>query len=250
MKKLAHSRFLTSVITLALTGLTLSSSAMVSAAIAESSNNNSYTTQQETKKSTSILEAILSLLKSTENRLITRGNELCPMSPGNIGEQVVWDNRPLFIWAGKTSKSEISLYSPSVNFDYEQDDQLLWTKTIAANTETIVYDDKKLEPGLTYDWHLKDGNKDYRLTFILMKQEQRDAITEDLISLENELKNINASVEDIAIAKADYFANKKLWSDALQQLYAVENPSPILVNKTEAISSYLCQDNNSNNISR
>ncbi|GAB4539702.1 MAG: hypothetical protein Tsb0014_30350 [Pleurocapsa sp.] len=250
MKKLAHSRFFTTIITLALTGITLSSSVVIPAAIAESSNNNSSTNQQEAKKSTSILEALLSLLKSPENRLITRGDELCPMSPGNIGEQVVWNNRPLFIWAGKTSKSKISLYSPTVNFNYEQDDKLLWQKTLESNTETVVYDGEKLEPGLTYDWHLKDANKDYRLTFVLMEQDQRNAIAQDLIALENELKNTNVSVEDIAIAKADYFANKKLWSDALQELYAVENPSPMLVNKTKAISSYLCQDNNSNNISR
>ena len=271
MKKSTPTKFLTTILLIALAGTVIYSSTSIPRSVAQSNNqsnnNNNNSTSQtqtkkstsapasgtqsnnssssprqsQTKKSTSILEAILSLLKSPENRLITRGNELCPMSPGNIGEQVIWSDRPLFVWAGTTTESQISVFSPTTNFNYEQDDQLIWTQTVAADSESVAYDGAALEPGLTYDWHLLNANKKYRLTFILMEQREREAIARELAALEEELQVTDASSEDIAIAKADYFVQRQLWSDALQELYAVKNPSPLLVNKTQAIANYLCQ---------
>ena len=198
------------------------------------------------KKSISILEAILSLLKSPENRLITRGDEVCPISPGNVGEQVIWSERPLFVWQGKILESTINLYSPSTNFNYEQDDRLLWSQTVAANSRYISYQGEPLQPGFVYDWELISSGKTYKPTFILMEQSEREAIAAELEVIENKLKATGATAEEIALAKADYFANKQLWSDTLQQLYSVENPSTNLISKKKDIEQYLCESTDSN----
>ena len=200
------------------------------------------------KKSISILEALLSLLKSPENRLITRGDEVCPISPGNVGEQVIWSDRPLFIWQGKIPQSTINLYSSSANFNYEQDEQLFWSwsGTVPPDSQGIVYGGRQLQPEFIYDWEFIAFDKTYRTTFILMEQSQRDAIATELEVIENKLEANGATAEEIAIVKADYFVNKQLWSDALQQLYSVENPSVNLSDKKQEIETYLCESNNSN----
>jgi hypothetical protein len=194
-------------------------------------------------ESASILESILSLFKSPENRLITRGDQVCPISPGNLGEQVIWSDRPLFIWQGKIPQSKINLYSSSANFNYEQDEQLLWTETVSPNSQTIAYAGKPLQPGFTYDWEFISAGKTYRPTFILMAQSQRDAIAAELKARESKLKANGGTDEEQAIALADFFIARKLWSDALQQLYAVKNPSPNLTGKIQEIENYLCQSN-------
>ena len=204
---------------------------------------NAANTNAPKQKTTSILQSILSLLKSPENRLITRGDEVCPISPGNLGEQVIWSDRPLFIWQGEIPQSEITLYSSTSNYNYEQDDQAVWNQTIPPQTTTIAYAGEQLQPGFSYDWEFISGEKTYRPTFILMEESAREKITAELTALETELQNSNATAEEIAIATADYFIQQQLWSDAMQQMYTVENPSNNLKSKITEIEQYLCSSN-------
>ena len=104
---------------------------------------------------------------------------------------------------------------------------------------------KQLQPGFTYDWELISADQTYRPTFILMKQPEREAIAAELTAIDNKLQARGATDEDRAIAKADYFVKQQLWSDALQQLHSVENPSATLTNKITDIEQYLCESNNS-----
>ncbi|MDJ0590339.1 MAG: hypothetical protein QNJ72_10130 [Pleurocapsa sp. MO_226.B13] len=215
-------------------------SILAPAIIVKAQNNTASTSEPTSPKSTSILEAIVRLFKSPENRLITRGTEVCPISPGNLGEQVIWSDRPLFIWQGQAPQSTINLYSASVNFNYKVDEQLLWSETIPPNTQTLAYAGEKLQPGFTYDWEFITDSKTYRPTFILMEESKRQAIAADLARIEQQLQASGATEEDIAIAKADYFVNQQLWSDALQQLYIVDNSSANLKQKIKDIEQYLC----------
>ena len=198
------------------------------------------TARKTAQQSKSILQSLVGLFKSPKNRLITRSGEVCPIAPGQLGEQIIWSDRPLFIWQGNIPKSQISLYSASVNFDYRQQEQLLWQQTVPANSQIVAYTGQKLTPGLTYDWELTTDDKSYRPGFILMKQSAREAIAADLDALEKQLQANRATPEDIAIAKADYFLKQELWSDAIQQLYTVEKPSAHLLDKIEDIKKYLC----------
>lgn len=198
--------------------------------------------EKPTKKlrSGSALERILSLFKARENSLITRG-DVCFVSPGSVGEQTIWSDRPLFILNGEIPPATIEIYSPTTNYNYERDGQQVWTTEISPNTKTIAYAGEQLQPGFNYDWILSKQNKTYDpITFKLMPQPERKAISSELSTLEGELRE-GATTEELAIAKADYFSQRQLWSDALQQLYSVENPSPDLTNKIADITQYLCE---------
>ena len=195
---------------------------------------------QKPKKSISILAAILSLLKEKEPPRTSRG-KLCPISPGNLGEQLIWSDRPLFIWQGEILQSKVNLYSSSANFNYEQDEQLVWSQAIAANSVSIAYNGESLQPGFIYDWEFVTADQTYRSTFVMMTEAERQTIAQDLAAIENRALAEGKGKEEIAIAKADYLAQKQLWSDVLQQLYSIENPSLDLVSKTEDIEQYLCQ---------
>ena len=196
-------------------------------------------TSENSQRSTSILEAILSLFKSPESRFITRGDEVCLISPGNLGEQLIWSDRPLFIWQGKIPESEINLTKSAENFG---EGELVWTQTVPETTRSIAYTGEDLQPGSTYDWELISDGTTYRQTITLMGESQQEAIAAELAALENRLDD-GATKEDIAIAKADYFIRQKLGYDALQQLYSVPNPSPRLTAQITEIEQHLCNTN-------
>jgi len=74
----------------------------------------------------------------------------------------------------------------------------------------------------------------------VMDSQQRDLITIDLNTLDNQLKAKKVNHEAIALAKANYFVQNQLWSDALQQAYSVEKPSPELAQIRQDIPDKLC----------
>ena len=239
MNNLTKKYLFTSLITLTLFSLA------IPVTIAQQNNSPTTTTEkpaekEKTQKSPSMLESLLRLIKSPENRLITRGDELCLISPGNIGEQIIYSDRPIFIWQGTIPDSTINVYSSSANYNYERDEQLIWTQEVAANNQNISYKGEPLQSGFIYDWELTTTDSTYRATFVVMKDVSRDAISQDIAAMEDRLKAEN-NEHEIAIAVADYLAQKQLWSDVLQQLYTIENPSPDLISKTEEIEQYLCE---------
>ncbi len=239
MNNLTKKIFSTLLITVSLT------SVVIPATYAQQESQTTNTqSNQKPKKSISILAAILRLLKKPENRRITRGNDLCFISPGKLGQELMWSDRPWLIWQGENSQSTVNLYSSSANFNYEQDEQMIWSQVITANSVSIAYNGKPLQPGFRYDWEFVTNGETYRSSFVMMTEEERQAIAEDLTAIENRTLAEGKDREGIAIAKADYLAQKQLWSDVLQQLYSVENPSPDLVSKTEDIEQYLCESSN------
>ena len=201
---------------------------------------NTSTPAESPQQSTSILKAILSLFKSTENRFITRGDEVCLISPGNAGEQVIWSDRPLFIWQGEIPESEINLFEAAENLLEEE--QLVWRSTVPENTQSIAYTGDALKPGITYEWEIVSNDTTYRQIITLMEESEREAIAAELTDLENKLDD-DATVEDIAIARADFFTRKQLGYDALQQLYSVPNPSSSLKTQIKEIEQYFCNLN-------
>lgn len=192
------------------------------------------------KQYTSVFQAILSIFKSPESRFISRHGEMCLISPGNSGKQLVWSDRPLFVWRGKTVEPEIKLFNAVTNDESSSELDPVWSETIPPNIQTIAYAGEELEPGLTYEWEFTSRGKPYRQTIVLIEQSQREAISSELTALSNQLQANNATAEDMAIAKADYFLQQNLGSDALQELYSVENPSTTLTTRINEIELHLC----------
>lgn len=85
-----------------------------------------------------------------------------------------------------------------------------------------------------------------------MPASDRDKIQADLQTLEQKLWATGAGQEEIALKKANYFLNYKIkqkidknqalnpWSDVLQSLYEVENPSLSFVKQRQAYVADFC----------
>lgn len=199
-------------------------------------------TQQKKKRST--WEAVLTLFKKRkEPNLGSRG--VCPVSPGLLeSTNIIWSDQPLFLWQGIDFPLEIRLYN---SFDPKQEQSILWRKVLTTASPVVTfqstqYTGQTLEPGKIYDWEIfNQSNKSkLRRSFQVMGLEERIQIAEELKNLEDQLRTENATDEEIALERSHYFAQRNLWSDALQEMYSVQQPSQELMMKVQELLSYLC----------
>lgn len=144
----------------------------------------------------------------------------------------VWSDRPLFSWhTRRGSVRQIQLF-------IQGKPEVLWSKNIVPGETKVIYDGKPLQPGQSYEWQLILSFPVKQTIFQVMERPQRDRITDELTKLEDRLKKQRASAERIALEKANYFAQKELWSDALLQLYSVSNPSAELTEMIRQIQTH------------
>ncbi|MEW6495079.1 MAG: hypothetical protein AB1589_21560 [Cyanobacteriota bacterium] len=161
---------------------------------------------------------------------------VCAIAPKAIGNNMeVWNERPLFIWAGPFKRIELRRVGS---------DQVLWSKALDRQNK-ILYDGEALQPGQTYEWSLffspeADFPPFRTETFRVMDTQKRDRIKQDLQRLDETLKNKKASAEEIARQHALYFVRQQLWLDALQEAYTVENPSPALTQLIQSMPKEIC----------
>lgn len=214
--------------------------------IAQNNKNEAQSKPNSTSKSgnrNSILESIWKLLRAKreqEPALSSRSN-ICEISPGLVGEiNVIYSDRPLFLWQGIVSSPKINLYGP---FSPEKEQEILWSQTLDSQTQHILYGQKALEPGQIYDWEIivNPDSSRRRISFQVMEKEKRDRISRELEELEKELTISGATVEEIILERANYFANQNLWSDAIQELFFLNSLSPTFSEKTKEIGKYLCE---------
>lgn len=174
---------------------------------------------------------------------------ICPVAPGLIETYVVWHDRPLFVWQGAGAQ---------IGVRDRESQAVLWTQSLNATDRQIAYKGKEpLQPGKLYQWQLlgtesSSSDRNHWTTFQVMSASDRDKIQADLQTLEQKLQATGASQEEMALRKADYFRNYKIkqeinkneasnpWSDALQTLYEVENPSPSFVEQRQAYVANFC----------
>ena len=169
----------------------------------------------------------------------TSRGSLCLVAPGLIEVKgKIWSTRPTFIWQGKLNLIEIHEANSEEN---------LWTVTLKENEQKVVYTGSELQPGNSYYWKVFDSTAtEYsfpilRVTFIVMDMQERQAITQELEKLDAELNQEGNTPEAIALARVKFFAERKLWSDALSEAFAVKNPSPKLQDFHSNILQFFCQ---------
>ena len=194
-------------------------------------------------------EAIWSLFKGRkEPSMGSRHGPICLVSPGLLEQKnVVWSERPLFLWWGTLPSLEIRLYSP---FNPALESEICWSQKLTAdsptvNAQSVPYTGEALQPGETYDWELVNPSSSYRLrrSFQVMDLAARKPIAADLEALTVQLEATGAGDEEIALEQAHYFAQRGLWSDALQAIYEVKNPSPELMAGAIDLLRNLCEAN-------
>ena len=162
---------------------------------------------------------------------------ICLISPDAPSQtRIIWNTKPFFLWQGDIKKIAVGIPG---NKEY------LKTQIVTGN-QSVNYTGKALEPGQTYRLsiilsELESASPTMFVPFKIMEAPQRNRISAELRLLERLQKNKGTDAENIAVIKAKYFAQKGLWSDALQQAYSVPNPSPELSQTIEDIPSELCK---------
>ena len=162
-------------------------------------------------------------------------NGVCVAAP-DFGE-TIWSDRPFIIWQGNLKKIGLSEGVPDATA----------TENIKTGQLYATYTGKPLQLGQTYRWLVAviDQSWTGNIRFKVMEPQQRQRISNDLQKLEQQEKSKGATAEGIAFAKAEYFLKQEppLWSDALQQAYSVEKPSPELVKMRQDIVKDWCKSN-------
>ena len=144
----------------------------------------------------------------------------------------IWSDRPLFIWQGNVKQIRLRQLGNR---------EVLWSQIVNPDSHSIVYSGAALQPGQIYQWELVgQTNANTSSVFQVMVADQRVPIATQLQEIETRLQAEGQSREAIAIQQAQYFADQGLWSDALQLLYAIENPSPKTTQVIQQIESALC----------
>ncbi len=165
---------------------------------------------------------------------IARG-DICLITPGiNNTNTEIWSNRPLFVWRGNLGRIEVRRYGS---------EEVLWSQTVSAKDNRVPYTGEPLKPGETYQWVIfgeTAQNPMLSVPFKVMNYRDRDRIRVRLIILGVELKEKGATPEEITFAKANYFAQKELWADFLQEVYSMENPSEELQEIIQQIPAKVC----------
>lgn len=176
----------------------------------------------------------------------SRGSEdiICSLAPlaqethRNLQGEV-WNHRPIFVWTGNVER--IELYS-------EQSGNLIWKQTVTPEKNQISYTGEPLKSGETYKLYLYDipnPEPSYpptvALDFKVVESDQHEQITQALNQLDTQLQQKQATREAISLARAQYFAEQQLWSDAIMESALVESPSSGLTEllKTK-IPEHLC----------
>jgi hypothetical protein len=161
-----------------------------------------------------------------------RRSGLCVLSPSVLETDVIWSDRPLFIWRGSAHQIILTQLGNS---------EKLWSQTVEPENQQVRYDGVALQPGEIYQWELLgEAGTQTSLIFQVMEEAQRSQVEAQLQTVAMPLKASGATEEAIAIQQAQYFADQNLWSDALQLLYSVNNPSPQIGQAIQQIEETLC----------
>lgn len=178
----------------------------------------------------------------------SRGS-ICLITLKSFNQPVLlWNDRPLVVWAEKFTAGSVDKVAIT-----SSDNKEVWSRSISDNSSSasgwivqqIAYDGKALQPGQNYTLAVLDAlerepGPETSGTFRMMAPEQRQSINAGLKALEDRLTREGATVEKISAEKAAYFAKQRLWADALQVTFSVENPSPELVEFRRRITAQLC----------
>lgn len=163
---------------------------------------------------------------------------VCPMTPGLLDKDLtIVSDRPLFSWQGKAAKLNVRDYKTK---------EIIWSTDLDAQTQQVVYGDATpLEPGKIYQWQVlgqdtSSTDRAHWSTVAVMAAPDRDAVTAKLKDIEQKGRQNQQSPEEIVDQQAMYLIDQNLWSDALQVLYAVKNPSSEFVQKRQQFSDSLC----------
>ncbi|MGL5083060.1 MAG: hypothetical protein ACRC8A_16360 [Microcoleaceae cyanobacterium] len=179
-----------------------------------------------------------------------KGDGFCPVAPYQLSEVGrVWRDRLTLTWIGNLAKVEIREQGTGTvvwNQTISAEDQVDLKIQTEANNPLKIYQVKvetALKPGQTYGLHVSTNPPiAYRpIQFKVMTPEERNAVTQALQKLEQELAANNITGDAAKLRRADYFASQKLWLEFWQEVLSVEQPSAELKQVIQKTIEELCQ---------
>lgn len=178
------------------------------------------------------LEEILILLAQDEPPLGSRGN-VCAISPGLVGEtDIIWGDRPVFVWAGQATRIGLADFATGTEF---------WSAEPAAPDTQVAYDGEPLQPGQLYRWTLTDSaGRIESYIFEVMEPGERQILTAEFEALNAELRADGLDPQTQLAEQARFFAEKGLWSDTIQRLKLMEPSSQVLGQTLDGLTTYIC----------
>jgi hypothetical protein len=162
------------------------------------------------------------------------------------GASLIREIRPTFLWQGFAGK--IALRRAG-------DKEAFWSKPIGGQPKLgesvqsiarqLRYDGIPLLPGETYEvlfYALANSTEPvavqpFRVLSATEQTEMRTALT----TLQTQLRADGASQETIALERANFFAQRQLWSDAAREVVYLKNSSPEWQQTLKEITTQLCR---------
>lgn len=220
--------------------------------IAQSAANASIQKRKPPKQK-SILEAILDIVSRKKSPGSSRTtSQFCPIAPAVIEtKNVIWSDRPLFAWRGNISSLQVRPYAVDGTFEEQS---LFWEPKAEELGQGFVNSPISLKPGQRYDWQMihasagLDKPVTVRRTYQVMTAPERDRISKALKALEAQFKSDGATEDEVSLARAQYFLEQDLWSDALQQIYLIRQHGPEILELLHAVGDRACALESTNQV--
>ena len=168
----------------------------------------------------------------------SRGSNSCSSSPSQLmsvnsqtkSVEEIWHQNPLFAWESEKLKA-VSL---------KEGNRVYWQQEVEATQNHLFYHGKPLQPGKTYTLVVFNPDETEIQKIQTVDRHKHQKIAADLAQIENKLTSEGADREEIAFKKADYFAQRQMWSDALWEIYSIPNPSDELKKILERSNTQNC----------
>lgn len=153
------------------------------------------------------------------------------------GKNLVWSEKPLFLLQGNVNEIVVA----NRRFPKTEEEKM-WTYKVSPSnnsneliTHKIVYNGKPLQPNKTYYWTNMPSDRPVWVTFKMIGQKIKESISNDLKSLEETLQSAENAKEKIAKERVKYFAERKLWSDSIREMYSHQE---IFLEEIKALESH------------
>ncbi|MGD1940037.1 MAG: hypothetical protein ACFB0G_01875 [Leptolyngbyaceae cyanobacterium] len=163
------------------------------------------------------------------------GDNFCLVTLGSAGENSIWSDRPTFIIQG--SPRSLAIYQDVTAAP-------IWEHPV-NDAEVVAYTGPPLEPDTVYTFRARHPRFESTIyeqrELRTMSFDDEVQTTANLISLEGEMRNGGPVTEtEIAIARADYFWQQGLETDAWATLWPLQAESSEVAEAISISTDRLC----------
>ena len=170
----------------------------------------------------------------SEDPPTTSRGDLCLLAPTRLGPATaIWHQRPVFIWQGTIGKIEVQ---DTVT------EAVLWRYQPTAEETHVRYGGEPLQSGRTYQWQIyTTADSESAIvfpSFRLLPAANRALLDNGLSIAEQDALAVNGGRE---LARAQYFVDRQLPLDALQEIFLVDEPEAEFIEARQELIDSMCQ---------